>query len=65
MNEEQLEKIADRKLEWLQDRGLTSDEVMVDDDGIEYVVEEPTLMDEGEPEDGRPVRVDLPDFSKE
>lgn len=56
------EFIAEAKQVWLKDRGMTFVDVLMDDDG-EYVLEEPTLMDEGEPEDDRPRKVYIPDFT--
>lgn len=57
-----MEKFQQERAEWLKERGLKEHNVMWDEeDGREYVMEEPTLMDEGEPEDGRMRKVYLPD----
>ncbi len=51
------------RAEWLAERSLTESDVLVDEDGIEYVMLEPAIMDEGENEgSGASRRVDLPDF---
>lgn len=58
------EIIAEKKELWLQERGLTFKDVMEDERG-EYVLQEPELMDENEPEDGKFKQVYLPEFSFE
>lgn len=64
-NAELQEFVAEKQLEWLTERGMTFADLLCDDDGVEYVMEEPTLMDEGENESGAYKRVDLPDFTQE
>lgn len=46
--------------EWLSEHGAKSSDVVYDEDGRELIYVEPTLMDEGEPEDGRLKKVYLP-----
>ena len=57
------EFIAEQKEKWLEDRGLSFKDVMIDEDG-EYVMQEPQLMDEDEPESGEFKKVLLPDFTE-
>lgn len=45
---------------WLEENGRKEVDVMWEEDGEEYIVKEPTLMDEGEPEDTRLRKVYLP-----
>jgi hypothetical protein len=55
---------AEKKLEWLQDHGMSFADVLCDDDGVEYVLSE---EDNGNPgEDGYSAgfkRIDLPNFN--
>ncbi len=62
--EEYLENIAELKAEWLADKGFTLNDVMCDDDGVEYIVDI-MEMDEGEGGDYSKKRIDLPDFKQE
>lgn len=52
-------RVEEERALWLSDMGRKEKDVMQDEDG-EYVMAEPVLMDEGEPEDGRYQKVYLP-----
>ncbi len=64
-NEEKYDQIWEKTEEWLIERGLKFGDVMIDEDGNKYVMQEPNLMDEGEPEDGSFKKVLLPDFESD
>lgn len=44
---------AEKKEAWLEEYGTSFKDILVDEEGREYIMVEPTLMDEGEPEGGK------------
>lgn len=53
------EEIAERKLLWLENYGCAFKDIMQDEEG-EYILQEPSLMDESEEEDGKMKKIYVP-----
>ncbi len=58
-NDELLEDLYYHQIKWLEEHGRTRSDIMEDEKG-EYIMVEPNLMDEGEEESTKMVKVYLP-----